>query len=97
MENRIIQLFQTLPADSQTSLIKTLISTHQTHYANLSSILSHTTSLLRIDPVAHLPSELVFKLFQYLDANSLCRAACVCKAWAAIANDDVLWRNPTNS
>ncbi|KNE68913.1 hypothetical protein AMAG_13549 [Allomyces macrogynus ATCC 38327] len=47
--------------------------------------------VMKMDLISQLPMELALRVLQYLDAKSLCRAAQVSKAWARLANDDVLW------
>lgn len=39
-----------------------------------------------------LPDEVVLKIFSYLQARDLCRAACVCQRFRELANDPVLWK-----
>ena len=48
-------------------------------------------SILKIDFVMRLPTELSFKVLRYLDGKSLCHAAQVSHAWKAVADDDLLW------
>lgn len=47
---------------------------------------------MRLDPLAVLPREICLKIFGYLDAISLGRAAQVSNDWKLVADDDVLWR-----
>ena len=47
---------------------------------------------MRLDPVELLPREVTLKIFGYLDAISLGRAAQVSRAWKGMADDDLLWR-----
>ena len=47
---------------------------------------------MRLDPVELLPREIGLKVFGYLDAISLGRAAQVSKTWKSMADDDLLWR-----
>ena len=47
---------------------------------------------MRLDPLLVLPREVSLKLFAYLDAISLGRAAQVSKFWRDLADDDLLWR-----
>lgn len=47
---------------------------------------------MRIDPVEVLPREVTLKVFGYLDAITLGRAAQVSRAWKGMADDDLLWR-----
>ncbi|XP_041376319.1 F-box only protein 15-like [Gigantopelta aegis] len=41
--------------------------------------------------IDHLPDEILLKIFRYLEAHSLLRAASVCHHWQGIANDNFLW------
>jgi F-box/WD-40 domain protein MET30 len=47
---------------------------------------------MRLDPLIVLPREVSLKVFCYLDAISLGRAAQVSKVWKNMADDDLLWR-----
>jgi hypothetical protein len=38
-----------------------------------------------------LPSELVEKIFLYLDVKDIARLSCVCISWREIANIDHIW------
>ncbi|CAB4025151.1 F-box WD repeat-containing 8, partial [Paramuricea clavata] len=40
-----------------------------------------------------LPKEICIKILSHLDVADLCRCSCVSKAWASIANDELLWYN----
>ncbi len=42
--------------------------------------------------VGHLPEELVMIILQYLDHETLCHAASVCKIFQHLSNDSNLWR-----
>ncbi|KAJ2817461.1 hypothetical protein IWW50_006161, partial [Coemansia erecta] len=46
---------------------------------------------LRVDFMAAAPPDISLKVMSYLDAKSLCQAAQVSRAWASLANDDILW------
>ena len=57
------------------------------------SFLSEQLELeMRVDPLQVLPREIALKVFGYLDAISLGRAAQVSRLWRSAADDDVLWR-----
>ncbi len=64
---------------------------HRSCLAQLSLLSSVTQSLLKIDYIKSVPFELAVRIFQYLDAKSLCHAAQVSKAWSRISNDDLIW------
>lgn len=57
----------------------------------LSFVNSMIKPLLRMDIISLLPDEIAFKIFYYLDAKALCRAAQVCKNWKRLADDDLIW------
>lgn len=60
-----------------------------------SSQLSYTSTsikaLIRIDFFAVLPTELSYRILQYLDTTTLCRVAQVSHLWRKLADDDVIW------
>ncbi|KAL8292027.1 hypothetical protein RQP46_001493 [Phenoliferia psychrophenolica] len=60
--------------------------------SQLSFLQDSLTLEMRLDPVEVLPREVSLKVFGYLDAISLGRAAQVSRAWKSCADDDVLWR-----
>lgn len=64
---------------------------HRSCLAQLSLLSSVTQSLLKIDYIKSVPFELAVRIFQYLDAKSLCHAAQVSKTWNRISNDDLIW------
>ncbi|KAI0073400.1 WD40 repeat-like protein [Panus rudis PR-1116 ss-1] len=61
-------------------------------FSQLSLLTEQLAQLIRIDPFAILPREVLLKILGYLDATSLCRAAQVSKQWKSLADDDILWR-----
>ena len=61
-------------------------------FNELSYLSTGLSKLSKIDFISELPMEINFKIMNYLDAQSLCRAAQVCLAWAKVANNDVIWR-----
>ncbi|KAK4051432.1 hypothetical protein OIV83_002916 [Microbotryomycetes sp. JL201] len=58
----------------------------------LSFLQDALTLEMRTDPVEILPREVCLKIFGYLDAISLGRAAQVSRSWKNMADDDLLWR-----
>lgn len=60
-------------------------------FNQLSYLDTKLPSILKIDFVMRLPTELSFKVLRYLDGKSLCHAAQVSHAWKAVADDDLLW------
>jgi F-box/WD-40 domain protein MET30 len=61
-------------------------------FSQLSLLTEQLHHLIRLDPAAVLPHEVMLKVFGHLDATSLCRAAQVSHAWKSLADDDILWR-----
>ena len=53
--------------------------------------IDETTSIPFFD--ISLPKEVCLKIFGHLNVTDLCRCSCVSKAWASIANDELLWYN----
>ena len=53
--------------------------------------IDETTSIPFFD--VSLPKEVCVKIFGHLDVTDLCRCSCISKAWASIANDELLWHN----
>ncbi|XP_022096084.1 uncharacterized protein LOC110982156 [Acanthaster planci] len=45
------------------------------------------------DLLSWLPAQLSLRILSYLDPVSLCRCACVSRAWYELANEPTLWRN----
>ncbi|RYP49081.1 hypothetical protein DL768_005139 [Monosporascus sp. mg162] len=57
--------------------------------------LTRLRSLMRVDPVAKLPFELVTMIFRQIDFRTLCRCLSVCKTWKTILTGkqaQELWR-----
>ncbi|EEP76604.1 predicted protein [Uncinocarpus reesii 1704] len=59
--------------------------------ASLSYISTSIKALIRIDFFAVLPTELSYRILQYLDTTTLCRVAQVSHLWRKLADDDVIW------
>jgi F-box/WD-40 domain protein MET30 len=82
-------LFSAAPAKQRTLMLQGILA--QCCFPQLSYISASVRELIRIDFLAALPPELSFKILQYLDTASLCRAAQVSPRWRALADDDVVW------
>ncbi|KAL0092499.1 quinon protein alcohol dehydrogenase-like superfamily [Phycomyces blakesleeanus] len=87
--NNLWSVFDAAPAQQRILILKGLLSTCCT--SQLSYLASALQPLLRIDFTVILPIEISIKIFTYLDAQSLCKAAQVNKRWREIADDDILW------
>jgi F-box/WD-40 domain protein MET30 len=84
-----IQTFASASADVRKLILSGMLA--QSCVPQLSFLSCTLPSLLRLDIVSTVAPELALKIMQFLDAKSLCHAAQVCRAWYALANDDVLW------
>ncbi|ODV74641.1 ubiquitin-binding SDF ubiquitin ligase complex subunit MET30 [Cyberlindnera jadinii NRRL Y-1542] len=62
-------------------------------FPQLSFISQEVSSLIRIDFISTLPTELSSKILCYLDCESLCNAAQVSKKWKRLADDDRVWHH----
>lgn len=62
-------------------------------FPQLSLISQEVSSLIRIDFISTLPTELSLKILCYLDCESLCNAAQVSKKWQNLADDDRVWHH----
>ncbi|KAG0685918.1 ubiquitin-binding SDF ubiquitin ligase complex subunit met30 [Kluyveromyces marxianus] len=60
-------------------------------FPQLSYIADEVKQLIKIDFISTLPEELSLKILGYLDCQSLCTAALVCKRWKVLADDDRVW------
>lgn len=87
--SHVWSLFSAAPAKQRTLMLQGILA--QCCFPQLSYISASVRELIRIDFLAALPPELSFKILQYLDTASLCRAAQVSSHWKALADDDVVW------
>lgn len=60
-------------------------------FPQLSYVASEVQRMIKIDFISTLPIELSLKILCYLDCQSLCNAARVCRGWQVLANDDKVW------
>ncbi|AET39404.1 ubiquitin-binding SDF ubiquitin ligase complex subunit MET30 Ecym_4343 [Eremothecium cymbalariae DBVPG len=60
-------------------------------FPQLSFLSSQVQRLIKIDFISVLPKEVSLKILGYLDCQSLCSAAAVCKRWKDLADDDSVW------
>lgn len=60
-------------------------------FPQLSYVSSEVQKMIKIDFISTLPMELSLKILCYLDCQSLCNAARVCRRWQVLANDDKVW------
>ncbi|GAA6014085.1 hypothetical protein JCM8202_005139 [Rhodotorula sphaerocarpa] len=88
--NAIWSLFSSAPAKRRLLILRGLLTIACP--SQLSFLQEALALEMRIDPVEVLPREVTLKVFGYLDAISLGRAAQVSRAWKGMADDDLLWR-----
>lgn len=60
-------------------------------FPQLSYVASEVQKMIKIDFISTLPMELSLKILSYLDCQSLCNAARVCRNWQVLADDDKVW------
>lgn len=85
----IWSLFSAAPPFHRKLILQGILS--QCCFPQLSFISSQLHSLIRIDYISALPSEISYKILAYLDAISLCQAAQVSRKWRGMADDDIVW------
>ncbi|GAA6059504.1 hypothetical protein JCM10212_002247 [Sporobolomyces blumeae] len=88
--NTIWSLFSSSPSKRRLLILRGLLTIACP--SQLSFLQEALALEMRLDPVELLPREVTLKIFGYLDAISLGRAAQVSKAWKGMADDDLLWR-----
>lgn len=88
--NTIWSLFSSSPSRRRLLILQGLLTIACP--SQLSFLQDALTLEMRLDPVELLPREIALKVFGYLDAISLGRAAQVSKMWRNLADDDLLWR-----
>jgi F-box/WD-40 domain protein MET30 len=82
-------LFSAAPSRHRNLMLQGILA--QCCFPQLSFISSSVRSLIKIDFLSALPTELGFKILCYLDTSSLCNAAQVSRRWRQLADDDVVW------
>lgn len=60
-------------------------------FPQLSYVASQVQNMIKIDFIGILPQEISLKILCYLDCQSLCSAAKVCRRWKTMADDDRVW------
>ncbi|GAA6005490.1 hypothetical protein JCM11491_003659 [Sporobolomyces phaffii] len=88
--NTIWSLFSSSPSKRRLLILRGLLTIACP--SQLSFLQEALALEMRLDPVELLPREVTLKIFGYLDAISLGRAAQVSSAWKGMADDDLLWR-----
>ncbi|KDN49569.1 hypothetical protein K437DRAFT_255245 [Tilletiaria anomala UBC 951] len=82
--------FQSLPSQARLDLISALVTNcTKQELAHLSRIVSPR---LRIDFLSELPIEISLHVLSFVDdPRTLARAACVCRFWRSLVNDEQTW------
>ncbi|TNY21860.1 WD40 repeat-like protein [Rhodotorula diobovata] len=88
--NTVWSLFSSSPARRRLLILRGLLTIACP--SQLSFLQEALNLEMRLDPVELLPREVTLKVFGYLDAITLGRAAQVSRAWKGMADDDLLWR-----
>ncbi|KAK8170785.1 WD40-repeat-containing domain protein [Phyllosticta citrichinensis] len=60
--------------------------------ASIAAIVQRLNSRLHLDPVLHLPPEITFQIFSYLDPETLLRTSTLSKSWRGRTLDSQLWK-----
>ncbi|KAI0463692.1 hypothetical protein LJB42_002696 [Komagataella kurtzmanii] len=82
-------IFSAAPYQHRSLILRGLLS--QCCFPQLSMISEEVKSLIRLDFISTLPTELSLKILCYLDCASLCNAAQVSRKWKRLADDDRVW------
>ena len=88
--NTVWSLFSSSPARRRLLILRGLLTIACP--SQLTFLQEALTAEMRLDPLEVLPREVSLKVFSYLDAISLGRAAQVSHSWKETADDDLLWR-----
>ena len=87
--SHVWSLFSAAPAKHRELMLQGILS--QCCFPQLSSIAGSLRSLLKIDFLSALPTELGYRVLCFLDTTSLTKAAQVSRRWRSMADDDVVW------
>lgn len=89
--SHIWSIFSAAPDYHRKLILQGLLS--QCCFPTLSFVCSEVSSLIKIDFLSTLPTEISLKILCYLDCVSLCNAAQVLKTWKKLADDDRVWHH----
>ncbi|KAI8141160.1 WD40-repeat-containing domain protein [Fennellomyces sp. T-0311] len=88
----MVHAYDTLPPDMKSYVLFQLLKRSSTN--TLQFVNSVIVPALKRDFLASLPLELALHVISYLDAQSLCRAACVSHKWRSIIDSDMAtWKH----
>eukprot|EP00999_Lentomonas_sp_LEN2_P002561 NODE_443_length_1497_cov_90.648905_g411_i0.p1 GENE.NODE_443_length_1497_cov_90.648905_g411_i0~~NODE_443_length_1497_cov_90.648905_g411_i0.p1 ORF type:complete len:466 (+),score=65.24 NODE_443_length_1497_cov_90.648905_g411_i0:85-1398(+) len=90
----LLTSFEKWPKPTRAEFLKKLLPTCE--WEELVRFSNDLVPLLKVDFVARLPKELVFRVLKNLDAATLGRCAKVNKTWKRYAEDDNLWERMCN-
>jgi F-box/WD-40 domain protein MET30 len=65
---------------------------HQSCFPQLSYLSESLQLLTKVNFLEILPKEISFKILQYMDPTTLCRASQTCQKWKTICDSDELWK-----
>ncbi|KAI8849262.1 WD40-repeat-containing domain protein [Chytridium lagenaria] len=85
----LTECFGRVPSEHRLSSLKALL--HKCSTAELSELSDLIAKMLRVDFVKEYPVEVAMRIFQFLDATSLCHAAQCSRSWRKAADDDLIW------
>jgi len=88
--DKVLSQFSSLSKIDQDALLKQLLLKCSSKQLQL--LYSETRQLLAVDFVSVIPRELVDRIFSYLTAEELSRAACCSLQWRDRTNSDNLWK-----
>lgn len=89
--SHVWSIFSAAPNQHRMLILQGLLS--QCCFPQLSLISQEVSSLIKIDFITTLPSEISLKILCYLDCASLCNAAQVSRKWKTLADDDRVWHH----
>ncbi|KAI9892513.1 MAG: hypothetical protein M1814_001470 [Vezdaea aestivalis] len=78
-----------LPEPQRSELAYAILRSLRT--SSVATIVDRLTPLLHLDPITHLPLELILQVFTYLDPQTLLRASVISKAWRERVLETRLW------
>lgn len=89
--SHVWSIFSAAPNQHRQLILQGILS--QCCFPQLSFVSQEVSSLIRIDFISTLPTEISLKILCYLDCKSLCSAAQVSRKWKSLADDDRVWHH----
>lgn len=89
--SHVWSIFSAAPHAHRLLILQGLLS--QCCFPQLLFISQELNTLIRIDFILTLPTEVSLKILCYLDCASLCNAAQVLRRWKTLADDDRVWHH----